>query len=242
MPETYTYRQYQDRILKRMGRSINDMNARDNVKASINEVYTEIITKKEIWQKLRTSEPLTYPPNTIDAFTIKLFRHIDNMFTIDNGIIRPMHKSTPSEFNAFIRDMSGAPSTYPRKYLIMGADLDQASGTFMHHNIRIYPPSQSELIVNIDGFMWPPDLDLNEDKPYLGPDLGLALIYGTVAYLLELDEDERADKYREHYLQLLDLSAAMENSDLSNYEPVTGALSSYGDEEDTGPAVKYPWE
>lgn len=240
MPAIYTYKQLQDRILRRMGRRQTDTNGRDAVKDAINEVYTEIVMRKEIWSKLRTSEDLVFPAGTIEKTTQLLFRHIDLIFIVDSGQIRPLQKSTVGEFNQFVRDATSATAISARKYMLVGGDLVQGSPTFMNHKIRVYPPMSAEVTVKIDGYMWPPDLSNNDDKPYLGPDLCLALIHGTVAYLLELDEDERADSYFQKYRDILEMGTAMENTDLNNWEPVTGALSSTYDDAD--PVVRYPWE
>lgn len=240
MPAIYTYRQLQDRILRRMGRRQTDTEGRSVVKDAINEVYTDVVMRKEIWQKLRTSEDLVFPAGVIEQTTQSLFRHIDLVFIIEAGQIRPLQKSTVGEFNHFVRDATNASTISSRKYFIVGGDLVQGSITFMNHKIRVYPPMSAEATVKIDGYIWPPDLTEDIHKPYLGPDLCLALIHGTVAYLLELDEDERADTYFQKYKDILDMGSAMENTDLNNWEPVTGALSSSYDDAD--PVVRYPWE
>jgi hypothetical protein len=237
MPKIYTYKEMQDRILRRMGRDQNDAAGREEVKDGINEVYTDIASRKDEWQRIHTVEDLVFGAGDLEKTTVNLFQAINSVWMLDSTQIRVIDPITRAEFNRFIKSNSSDQVSFPLKYMIAGSSVDSA--TMMHQVIRIWPPTTG-FTMKIDGIVWPADLVADGDKPRLTPDLCYALILGATAYCLDNDEDARADMYTLKFEAALERAIMRENYVHDDYSPVMGNLTT-DDDSDIG-RPKYPWE
>jgi len=222
MAKIYTYKQVQDRVLRRAGRDlINDTVGRDLAKDTINEIYTDIQSRRT-WRHLFNTEQVTYPASDHTKTLKNLYSVIDNVYSVSGSAVKPLKRSTRLEFNRFVRDASNNKVTSPSKYFQVGNS--KVAESWMHPIVRVYPIVTASLIVNFDGYVYPEDLSNDKDIPILTPMLIIALIKGTLAAMFEVDEDARTDSMFLKYESDIEKAAMLEDTEPDQWERVGAQL------------------